>query len=201
MTRKLVGLVAVLAAAFVIAPASASAGLLVASADDCAAQSLSQVFMPWADPSNYTLNPGGDFESRQDWSLDGASIVPGNEPFYVGSARDSRSLSLPSGSSAVSDSICVGIEHPTLRFFVRSSNPRAALRVDVLFEDGFGNQQSATIGAVTGAGAWAPSALYPVVVNLLPLLPGERTAVAFKFSAAGGTFQIDDVYVDPYKSR
>jgi hypothetical protein len=40
----------------------------------------------------------------------------------------------------------------------------------------------------------------PIVVNLLPLLPGDHTAVAFRFSTAGN-WQIDDVYVDPYRSR
>jgi hypothetical protein len=38
----------------------------------------------------------------------------------------------------------------------------------------------------------------PIGVNLLPLLPGNYTAVAFRFRASGGDWQIDDVYVDPY---
>ena len=37
-----------------------------------------------------------------------------------------------------------------------------------------------------------------VVANLLPLLPGEHTPVAFRFTALGGDWSIDDVYVDPY---
>ena len=71
----------------------------------------------------------------------------------------------------------------------------------VLFEDAFGNVQSSPMGAVTAGGSWAASAPLPIVVNLLPLLPGSRTAVAFKFSASGGSFQVDDVYVDPYRSH
>jgi hypothetical protein len=39
----------------------------------------------------------------------------------------------------------------------------------------------------------------PVIANLLPLLPGSRTAVAFRFTpyGDGGDWTIDDVYVDP----
>jgi hypothetical protein len=39
----------------------------------------------------------------------------------------------------------------------------------------------------------------PLVVNLLPLLPGDYTPVAFEFTPQGygGNWRIDDVYVDP----
>jgi hypothetical protein len=38
----------------------------------------------------------------------------------------------------------------------------------------------------------------PLVVNLLPLLPGEQTPVRFRFTPQGSAnWQIDDVYVDP----
>jgi hypothetical protein len=201
MTRKLAALVATCASAFFLIPATANAGLLVSSATDCADQSLDQTFLRWADVANYTLHPGGDFESGSAWSLSGgAAVVSGNEPFYAGSDSDSNSLSLPAGSRATSGAICVGIEHPDIRFFARSSNPLATLQVQVLFEDAAGNPQSAPIGAVTAGGSWAPTVPLPIVVNLLPLLPGQRTAVAFEFTATGGSFQVDDVYVDPYRS-
>jgi hypothetical protein len=98
----------------------------------------------------------------------------------------------------VSPPICVGIEHPDLRFFARASNPSATLKVEVLFEDADGNVRALQIGAVTGNSGWAPTAMYPLVANLLPLLPGSHTAVSFRFTAGGGCVRIDDVYVDPY---
>ena len=184
-------------------PAAASAGPLVADAPDCDAQSLGQPFLPWADVASYTLDPGGSFEaSSPSWSLsDGASVVKGNESFNVTSADDKRSLSLSAGSSAVSRSLCVGIEHPDIRFFARSGSALNRVNVEVLFEDGVGNVQSAPIGAITAGSEWGPTAPLPIVVNLLPLLPGSHTAVAFRFTAAGGSVQIDDVYVDPYQKR
>ena len=201
MTRKLFGLALAAASALFIAPGSASAAALVASAGNCANQSLAQAFLPWADVADYTLDPGGDFESGSDWSLSGgAAVVSGNEPFNVGSATDSSSLSLPAGASATSDPICVGIGHPDVRLFAKSSNAGGALRAEVLFEDAYGNLLSAPIGVVSAGGFWAPTAPLPIVANLLPLLPNAMTPVEFRFTASGGSFQIDDVYVDPYRS-
>jgi hypothetical protein len=187
----------------VAAPAAANAGPLVADAPSCDSQSLSQPFLPWADVASYTIDPGGTFESGSPrWALSGgAGVVEGNEPYRVTSAADSRSLSMPAGSTAISRSLCVGIEHPDIRLFAKSSNLLARLNVEVLFEDAFGGVHAAPIGAVAAGQSWSPSAPLPIVVNLLPLLPGNRTAVAFRFTASGGNFQIDDVYVDPYARR
>jgi hypothetical protein len=195
--RTLAGAIAA-TAAFAL-PAAAQAGPIVADAPDCAAQALSQPFLRFADPAQYTILPGGTFEQGNPWR--GGSVRAGNEPWNVTSARDDSSLSLSSGSSTTSRSICVGIDHPDLRFFASASNPLAVLRVEVLFEDAFGHTLSAPIGAVTGSLGWAPTLPMPIAVNLLPLLPGDYTAVAFRFTASGGNFQIDDVYVDPICKR
>jgi hypothetical protein len=198
-----VGLVAVAAQAF--AP-SAHAGPIVSSAASCDNQVFEQPFLPWADPANYVLAPSGTFEQDLDrWILSrGASVVSGNEPFFVHASGESASLSLAPGSSATSASMCVGIEHPTLRLFARNrGSVLSPLNVEVLYEDAGGHPHALTIGALIGKSQWRPSIPMPIVVNLLPLLPGERTAVAFRFSTgvAGGSWQIDDVYVDPYRSR
>jgi len=189
------------ALAALLVPAGASAGVLTASAPNCDDQSLSQPFTPWMDPSQYVLDSGGDFESAGGWALaGGAAVVDGNEPYYVTSSSDSHSLKLPAGSSATSSTICVGLEHPTLRFFAKrtAGGPFANLSVDVLFEDSAGNVHSLQIGATGGGAGWQPTPAYVVVANLLPLLPGDYTPVQFRFTANGGTFQIDDTYVDPW---
>jgi hypothetical protein len=54
---------------------------------------------------------------------------------------------------------------------------------------------------VLGGSAWQPTLPFPVVANLLPLLPGQMTPVAFRFTARGGAWRIDDVYIDPWKAR
>jgi hypothetical protein len=208
LTRNIarsVALAATVAGMALLAP-SANAGVLVADAGNCADQSVAQVFRPWLDPMNYTVVPGGTLEGgAAGWTLNGASVVSGNEPWEVHGDGESRSLKIPAGKTATTDTVCVGLEHPTLRFFAKSSGTSllgsvvTALTVEVVFEDARGHELSLPIGAVLPNSQWSPTLPYPVVANLLPLLPGERTPVRFRFRAAGGSnWQIDDVYVDPH---
>ena len=200
---RILALALPLAAVLVAAP-SAQAGPLVASADDCEAQELSQPFMPWVDPAHYVLAPDGGFEEGgSSWSLDdGAAVVSGNESYSVRDAGDSHSLKLPSGSSATSATMCVGLEHPTLRIFARNTGSAfSALKVEVHFEDAAGEVHSLTIGTVGAGRTWQPTQQMVIGANLLALLPDEKTPVAFEFTplGTGGNWQIDDVYVDPYR--
>jgi hypothetical protein len=208
LTRRIsrsLALVAALAGMAVLAP-SANAGVLVATADGCPDQSSSRVFAPWLDPMNYTLVPGGALEDGTDgWTLDGASVTSGNESWHVGDAGDARSLKIPAGKSATTPTICVGLGHPTMRFFAKSTGGSllgslvATLTVEVLFEDNAGSVHALPIGVVLPGSQWSPTLPYPVLANLLPLLSGDQTPVRFRFRAVGGSsWQVDDVYVDPH---
>ncbi len=202
--RRIALLSAVLATALVASAAPASAGMLVATADSCPEDSLSKPFVPWLDHANYTLAPDGTLEDGAGaWSLTGgAGLRDGNEPFYVHGAGESKSLGLPPGSSATTGTMCVGIEHPTLRLFAKRTGGSllGTLRVDVLFEDAMGNPHVLTIGNMLGLGGWNATVPMLVTANLLPLLSGEKTPVAFRFTSQGNaTWAIDDVYVDPYR--
>jgi len=190
-------------AALAVAAPSAVAGPLVSSAGSCVDRKFEQPFLPWADVASYVLAPDGGLEAGgAGWALSGgAAVSAGNESFYVGSADDAASLTLPAGSSARTAAMCVGIEHPTLRLFTRTSGTSlgSALRVEVLWEDASGGVHETTIGALSDGASWAPSLTMVIGVNMLTLLPGEHTAVAFRFTPIGtGTWTIDDVYVDPY---
>jgi len=187
-----------------VVPSAASAGVLVDGVTGCDDSTASQVFMPWLDPANYVLAPGGDFESGSAWTSDGASVVSGNEPWNVVGANDHKSLQIAAGDSATSPSMCVGLEHPSLRFFARSSDtdPLSSMRVDVIYENSLGLLESLPIGNLSPNSSWSPTSPMAVIANLLPLLPGERTAVAFRFVPQGsGSWQIDDIHVDPWYSR
>ncbi len=193
--------IALVAACALAAPSAAQAGPLVADAPDCSAQSSSAVFAPWLDPAQYVPAPGGDAESAAGWTLSGgAAIAAGNEPWFVHGASDSHDLSLPAGASATTATMCVGIEHPTVRFFSRGSGASSSLHVDVRFETADGSVLTMPVGVV-GPGSWAPSPVFPLAVSLLPLLPGDHTPVQFRFTAVGGGFDVDDVHVDPWGRR
>jgi hypothetical protein len=201
--RVIAAAVGALALTAFIAPA-ANAGLLVQTAQSCDAQTWSQPFARFGDHANYTPVPGGSFEAgSQAWSLTGgAKVVTGNESYKVRSSGDSRSLYLPQGATATSPSVCVGLAEPTLRWFAKQSGSllgiTGAMTVEVLFEDSLDNVLSAPIGTGLLSTSWQPSVPGVVTANLLPLLPGQKTAVAFRYRALTGNWNVDDVYVDPF---
>jgi hypothetical protein len=203
--RALVALVTAGAACMALA-APAHAGLLVSSATDCDDPASARVFSRWLDPFQYVPAPGGDAESAAGWTLKGgARLVAGNEPWKVGGGADRKALYLPAGSSATTGVMCVGITHPTIRFFARRTNGFVlnTLAVEVLFEGLGGALKSLPVGVVPALGtSWQPTLPYPVLASLLPLLPGELTPVAFRFTPLGRSdWQVDDVYVDPWRYR
>jgi invasion protein IalB len=189
------------AVALAMSATSASAGLLVKDAPDCTAKPTTQPFKPWGDSSAYNLAPGGSFEAgTQAWSLSGkASMVSGNEPWKVAGSTHSRSLKLPPGASATSPTICVGLEHPAIRFFAKNDSLLlSTMSVEVITETSLGLTVALPIGVLLPSGKWKPGPKLLVLANLLPLLPGEYTPVRFRVTSIGiGNWWVDDFYVDP----
>jgi hypothetical protein len=178
--------------------ASARAGLLVASASNCPATSLSEAFLHWGDTAEYTLVPGGKFASGSPaWTLTGgAKVVAGGDGYTLGGSTSTSSLSLPTGSKATSPAMCVGVGNIDMRFLARNTGAAtAALAGSVEFETSLGATTSLSIGTFTASGTWQPVAPDLIVANLLPLLPGNETPVAFSFTpvGSGGNWQIADI--------
>jgi hypothetical protein len=63
--------------------------------------------------------------------------------------------------------------------------------VTVVFRDLLGNQDELPVGTVLGSAGWSPSAVMPVLGNLL------SQQVSFRFASLGD-WRVDDVFVDPY---
>src|SRR3954470_20364199 len=190
--------------ALALAAQPSHAGVLVASSPSCPTSVTSHPFLPWLDIASYVPAPDGGFEAgAKSWDLDDASVVAGNEPYDVGGAADDSALRLPAGGSATSPAFCVGLEHPTARFFAKrvGGSLLSTLRVDVQFEDALGKTHFLPIGLVAlNGGSWQPTLPMLMVANLLPLLPGQHTPVALRFvPQGGGSWLVDDVYVDPFK--
>lgn len=202
LTRLQVAVATAAATLLVGAPPPASAQEVVTS---CANEDLRQPFVPWADHFHYVLAPGGDFESGSPrWTLTGgADVVAGNEPYRVHGPKDARSLALPSGASATTPPICLAVDHPTLRLFMRrtSADFSQGLAIDALYHDAAGTPQTTRVGYMGAGREWMASATVPVLVNLA-LLPSDAPTVAFRFTSSTATsWQIDDVYVDPWRVR
>jgi hypothetical protein len=207
--RARIALLAVATAAlFAAVPGTASAGVLVASAPNCDNGPNSQPFAQWDDDNHYFLAPGGSFEgSLGDWSLGSAGTVADQEPWGVAEDAGDNALRIPAGRSVVSPTFCVGLEHPSMRFFAHSSGGGllgglSQLVVTARVETSLGLVLEVPVGAVsslTGNGTrWNRTPTQIVLASLLPLLPGEHTPIEFRFAAVGSSaWVIDDVFVDP----
>jgi hypothetical protein len=193
-------LVSALGCALLVAtPAGADGGVL----GGCS-QTLGHPFQPWLDPASYTLVPDGGFEGDgAGWQLSGgARTVSGNEPWYT-SGPGTTALSLPTGSSAVSPSFCIGLLDPTVRLFARNSALLGLGTVVVTADvDAAGTNLTLPVGVIVAGSRWQPSLPLPLLASALsPLGDGEGTATArLHFTALGGNWQLDDVYVDPFKT-
>ncbi len=195
-------MVAVVAAAALCVPV-ANAGLLTTGSASYCDTSASQPFMPWGDSSSYVLTPGGNFEyGSVPWALGGgARVVSGNESYFVGGRRDNRSLLLPAGSSATTGTMCFALGDWHLRLFARNvGSSSGALRVTVIVPSLVGVLTVLDGGTISGDGSWRPSPRVQLLLCNVTSLIGTR-AVAFRFTpvGSGAAYQIDDVYLDPWK--
>lgn len=211
MYRKLgrtvaAGVTAAIACAAFASPASA--GIITASAQSCDGSTVTQPFSRFGDNANYKLLQGGSFESGMTgWTLSGgAKVVAGNESYNVGGSGQSKSLILPSGSSATTPLTCVGLAEPTLRLFAKRNSALlglvSTLSVQMQVQTSLGlSAWLPVLPGDLGGGSWHPTAQMPLLANLLTLSATDRTPVRFKFVPLLGSWQIDDVYVDPMMRR
>jgi hypothetical protein len=195
---------ATIAAAAFASPANAA--LLTASADSCVDGPLTQPFQRFGDRHDYKLL--GSFEAENPaWQLSGgARIVSGNETYKVGGATHSRSLSLPQGSAAISPFTCIGLSEPTLRLFAKRNSALlglvSTLNVQIQVKTSLGlSVWLPVLPGDLGGSSWHPTAQMPLIANILPLSHSDKTPVRFRFSPLLGSWQIDDVYVDPFMKR
>jgi hypothetical protein len=183
-----------------LAALAASTGAPAGAALTCPAQTTTKPFVPWLDSGNYTQVQNGALESTSGWTLTGgAKLVTGNEPWKVNAGTDSRSLLLPSGSSATSPGLCVTLLHPTLRFFATNTGPATTtLKVEAVTTL-LGVKTTTPVGLLV-AGSWQPTLPLAFLDNLLSPVSGT---VQFRFTPVGSSsgWRVDDVYVDPYKQR
>jgi len=201
---RLVLPLALVVAAFAVPAAGARSALLGIGGGNCPS-SGAQVFAPWGDTASYFLAPDGGLEGgASGWSLGGgASVVPGNEPFL---ATGSRSLALPSGSSATSPVICIGSNDPYVRLFGSDAGGGdGGLHVRVtwygLLNTVLGITDFTTYDPGSG---WAPLGKLDSAGGgdvLIPLLGSTSARISFSPVGAGSHWQIDDLYVDPWAMR
>jgi len=180
----------------------ARAGQLLAGAD-CGYGDPSSLFAAWGDDAAYVLAPQGDLSASDGWTLNKqATVVPSGDPF----SGAENSLQFANGAEAATPAMCVNLDNPSIRFFVRDlgGNGRSQLKIDVLYENIDGHVKHLTVAKLRAGSEWQPSVILPIYMNILALAsPSGVTAVAFQFKAEGlqkdETLSISGLYVDPLK--
>jgi hypothetical protein len=194
--RPLMALAAIAAAAIAGPVATASAGGNAAPGSVGSTCSLSQPFAGLGDGTTYTLTGNGSLEQGSAaWLFGGgARVVNGDDPFDLTAGRDQHALSLPNGSVANNLVTCMVNLQPPLRFAaVNSGDPNATLQVSALTGDPM-NPTVTPIASVTAGSTWQ-------VVAPIQFSVPQTGGLGFRFTPTGGAWQIDDVYVDPFKTR
>jgi hypothetical protein len=174
---------AILASLASVAPAQAGLG----GSASCQPSATSEPFAAIGDPTTYELVPGGDFAGTlAGWSVQG------------GDALTSSGLSLSPGAVATSPDACVNVVHPAVRFYASATSPGTTIDVAAVLGSP-ARSVAVPLGSVTPTAVLAPT---PQLVLRVPLLGTTAGGVllSFRFEARGGTAQIDDVYVDPWRS-
>jgi hypothetical protein len=180
---------------------SIRSGRLSAALAECGEETTVNAFEQWGDPADYFLAPQGDFSRSDRWDM--------NDRAQVDAEGDNDLLSLGDGGEAVSPVLCITPDRPTIRFFARNDGgaDESRLEVSVLYEGTDGKVQRLKVARLRAGDDWQPAIAIPLYVNALASFAADGTApVAIQFRAVGvkaklGRWQVDDLYVDPFKGH
>jgi hypothetical protein len=179
--------------------AAALLGLLAfssAAKAACSYPNTEQVFAPWGDENFYELAPDGGFESEAaGWTLlGGAKLVQGNEDQYLNNPGDDTSLALRFLGLAITPQICVNETTPSFRFMaLNTGNPSSKLEVIVTYQED--RQLRIKTTDIRAGDEWEPSK----PIDLRTDGDVERISrISFAPKDNKGSWQIDDLYIDPF---
>jgi hypothetical protein len=189
LKRLILVLAATAVAAFAAAPAGKSA---------LACNGTGYPFAQFNDSNSYFGFADNGFENgTTGWNVSHASVGTGNEPWYVNGAGGS-SLSIAPGGVVSSPRVCAALNAPHWRMFAHSNGANGQLKAQIVFYGLLGNITGIvnfTSFDPSGYGTWQPTSDVPSGLAL-PLLT-YSAQLRLTSTATSGTWQVDDVFVDP----
>ena len=195
MKKGLFSLAGLVIACCSMLPAAATAATSAVNTSACAAPTLTHPFLSVRDSNWYTLTPGQSIDNfdGSGWMLTGgASIETGG----LADGRTGQFLDLPSGSRAISPTLCVDAGYQTARTEVRDVAGSEGVQFYVSYAGTNTWNTPQNTGQVHGKQtSWTLSD----PVNVQPSNTPGWQLVRFTF-VPGGTrsdFQIYNFYVDP----
>jgi hypothetical protein len=128
-------------------------------------------------------------------------VASGHESFKVRASTDAKSLAISPKGLVVSPAFCVSTAHPTFRFFAkRTGGSWGVLNVGLRWSLDGGATQQTQVGSITSGTSWTPTQSFNLS-QILGIWNSDQVGTAqivFDPEDYGGSWAIDDVYVDPY---
>jgi hypothetical protein len=190
VTAALVGALAV-----VLGPAASAQ-----AADECTARTTTKAFAAFGDTNDYFPIGGGTFESGSlsNFALGGSpSIANENEPWRVLGGSNNRSVALPAGATLTA-TFCVQVGEDSMRLFTKSpGTPSGALNIKTTVTTAYGS--ALTFSSMRGVSpSWAPTGRIPLTNVSGP--DGKQYVTLLITNTGSGTWLVDDILVDPWKT-
>jgi hypothetical protein len=198
--KKLTLSVAAMAAVAAVAAPNALAGGGI-STSPCAALPTTSTFSAWGDPNQYLPFKGSNFETGPSgWSWAGKANIVNGDDAHLLSVAGSHAVELPSGGTAKSPPTCVDSTMPSMRFFIKRVSGTGNLTVTGTLAGVKGSVT--TIASFAGDSTWSPSPVVTFPTTFMSAFLTGSLNAQFQFTSDPGTvYRIDDVHMDPFRSR
>ena len=171
------------------------------AAGECGARSTTAAFARWGDSNQYFVADGGTFElGSTPWVTWGsARTTPNQSPFAMTGLGHTRSMRLPAYSGAGTPPICVFHNEESVRFSYKAPYVGATLEVyiEVSNEQGYADTDT-YVTATTRM--WDVSQVIDVP-NLRDSNGQQWITIWIQPVDGVGTWQVDDVMIDPWIAR
>jgi hypothetical protein len=170
----------------------------------CPVPSTSQAFASQGDSNWYFPVPDGALTdpTLPGWTLSNASLTPGGAPFPVNGTASPNSVTIQSGGTVTTAPFCVDSTMPTFRFAAQQTAAGSPLQVQIVgtSTNDLGlvlDLEALPDGSTSGWTLVNPASL----TGGLPVAAGVDYYGELRFRVPwwGGAWQIDDIYVDPYR--
>jgi hypothetical protein len=187
-----------------LASSAAPATSSTSSTSSASACGASTAFSQFGDDRSYALLANGTLETGGPARRSGKpAIVPGNESFYLHASSDTRSLQLRPGDSVAFHATCLPRLNPVFRFVAHAAAGSGTLKLQVQYGPAK-RLHAASLGTLASAGyaTWTATPALPFLDGTQRLADQVKGNVWLVLTAAGSaTWQVDDLYIDPYVNK
>jgi hypothetical protein len=174
---------------------------------DCPAAEVSQPFAPWGDANDYIEVANGSFDDGlTGWTVEGKPEAVSLVQTPDADGLPDNALQLSKGGAVLSPTMCYDLTRPHAKLFARAVDGKArekSLKIRVVYpEYPKGNSKDIDVGEVATpeSSAWGPTPELSTSLERQRILPNEVGNRIFQLElvATGrGSWQLDDLYLDP----